>query len=334
MSSLPFRPHPLLRSGHLQTLAIGVIPGDQPPYRAKTIKVELEDGEAVVVHEEAGVAVGSNADLVILIHGLGGDHSSPYLGRLAGRLEAAGFLVWRVDLRGCGRSSEFCSRPANAGRSHDLAAVVNHAGNLYPGRPIHVVGFSLSGNIVLKMLGEAGGNASALDLTQSALASAIAVAPPAKLKVCADNMERWSRWVYTSYYLKVLDDQVQAQRRRWPNWARVPEEPVIKSIRQFDARYTAPLSGYRGSEEYYAAASSLPLLPQITTNTEIIADRHDPIVPYSTIAAAKLSESTKLTTTRKGGHMGYYGLDERGKLIRWLEHYVAERLKENRIACG
>ncbi|MEM7478638.1 MAG: alpha/beta fold hydrolase [Planctomycetota bacterium] len=332
MMCLPYRPHPLMRSGHLQTLMVGLLTGERPEYSAKSFLVELEDGETLVVHEECGSNLAANAPLVVLIHGLGGDHRSAYLERLAPRIHASGFEVWRVDLRGCGAGAEHAWKPANAGRSNDLAQVLIKAESMYPGKPIHLVGFSLSGNIVLKLLGEAAAGESPLQLQQSGLANAIAVAPPVKLQACADNMDRLSRRLYTKFYLKCLAEQVEARARLWKQWRSIPAHPAVRTIQEFDARYTAPLSGYRSTEEYYRLASAQPWLEHIETPTEIVADMHDPIVPFRTIVESGLSPSTILTATRRGGHMGYFGLDEQGKLIRWLEHYVVDRLKAKAAA--
>lgn len=331
MPPLPYRPHPLLRNGHLQTLMVGLICGHRPEYRARPILVSLSDGESLVAHEELYPTLSPSADLVVLIHGLGGDHRSPYLERLAPSLSRAGFRVWRLDLRGCGHGVEHAWRPANAGRSEDLAAVLQRAHAMYPQAPVHLVGFSLSGNIVLKFLGEAG---AAVPLLPSppTLSSAIAVAPPADLHACADNMDRWARRMYTSYYLKNLGKQVREKRNRWDQWQQIPEEPVVKTIREFDSRYTAPLSGFESAEEYYTASSAKPLLGNISIHTEILLDQDDPIVVAKSFDDVQLSDTTHITRTRHGGHMGYFARDAQGKMIRWLEYYVLHRLKQNRAA--
>ncbi|MCR9294339.1 MAG: alpha/beta fold hydrolase [bacterium] len=327
---LPFRPHPLLRNGHLQTIMAGVSCGPRPPYQATPLVIPTHDGESLVIHEELGPPTGNDAHLVILVHGLGGDHSSPYLQRLAFQLRAAGFLVWRVDLRGCGHGIDHAWKPANAGRSDDLATVLQAAMSRHPGRPVHFVGFSLSGNILLKMLGEICAGSSPVEVDHSQLASSLAVAPPANLKDCADNMDRLSRRPYCKYYLKLLDQQVQQKRNRWARWQKLPAKPKLRTIRQFDAFYTAPLSGFRSAEDYYLKSSSIDLLQHIKVPTQILIDLHDPIVTAKSLELAQFSASTEVVRTRFGGHMGYFGVDEQGHQIRWLEYYVVEYLKRQR----
>lgn len=307
---------------------VGLSCGVQYAYQARPITVPLQDGESLIVHEELGPALARRAPLVILIHGLGGDHRSPYLQRIAHRLRHAGMNVWRVDLRGSGAGISHAWRPANAGSSEDLACVVQAANRQYPDCPIHVVGFSLSGNILLKMLSEIGRNQASVPIGPTSIQSAIAVAPPIDLHDCANNMDRWSRRLYTHYYLRVLDQQVRQRRLKWPQWDRIPAAPTVRTIRQFDARYTAPLGGFINANDYYSRSSSIHCLKHIQTPTTILADRHDPIVTVQSFYKCELNQqSTEIVFTKHGGHMGYFGVDDQGKLIRWMEYFVEHQLK-------
>lgn len=328
MKIQPYRPHPLLRSGHLQTLMVGVVYGQRPPHQAEAIEIPLADGEALVVHEELGPPLAANAPLVILLHGLGGDHSSPYLQRIAHHLRLAGAHVWRVDMRGSGHGLTLAWRPAHAGASDDLACVVQAACQRHSQAEIHIAGFSLSGNILLKMLGECASQAAHPEIDLSRIHSATAIAPPVDLHSCADNMDRLSRRIYTRYYLKVLESQVQTRKAHWPQWKQIPSAPTLKTIRQFDARYTAPLCGFENTDHYYSQASAIEWLRSITTPTTLLVDRHDPIVTASSFTQDKLNpESTDLILTSRGGHMGYFGLDGSGRLMRWMEYFVVQHLK-------
>lgn len=324
MSLLPYRPLPWLRSGHLQTLMVGLRCGWRPPYSADQILVDLPDGEQMVVHAERPSPLDAAAPTVILIHGLGGDHSSPYLQRIAHRLAHRGLRVWRVDLRGCGAGFDLAWRPPHAGRSDDVAAVVQLARRSYPNSPIRLVGFSLSGNIVLKMLGEAANGNSAV--VPEDVEQAIAIAPPAELSRCADRIDRLDNHLYTRYYLKMLARQVDRRRAAWQQWAKMPSTPVPRTIRQFDALYTAPLSGFRDTEHYYASSSARPLMGQIKTPTTVLVDKHDPIIDPRSFSNFTGTASVAVEWTRHGGHMGYFGRDDAGKPIRWMELYVQHHL--------
>jgi len=321
---MPYRPVPWLRSGHLQTLMVGLQCGWRPPYSADRLLIDLPDGEQLVVHAERPSPLDKSAPIVILIHGLGGDHSSPYLQRLAHRLAHRGMRVWRVDLRGCGAGFDLAWRPPHAGRSDDVAAVVQLARRRFPDSVIRLVGFSLSGNIVLKMLGEAAiGNSL---VGPEDVERAIAIAPPVELSRCADRIDRLDNNLYTRYYLKMLGKQVNRRRGAWEQWAKLPTKPVPRTIRQFDALYTAPLSGFKDTEHYYASSSARPLMEFIKTPTTILVDQHDPIIEPRSFRDLPENESLAIQWTRHGGHMGYFGRDDAGKPVRWMELFVTHRL--------
>ncbi len=326
---LPYRPHPLLRNGHLQTLMLGISLGDRPPHHATGIRIPLADSEEIIVHEENGGPLADNAPTAILIHGLGGNHRSPYLQRIAQQLRRIGIRVWRVDLRGSGAGMTLAWRPAHAGSSSDLAAIVRTAHDRYPHSPLRIAGFSLGGNVLLKMLGEAtvdGPIAEQIEL--SCIERALAVAPPINLHDCSSNMDRLSRRVYTRYYLKMLEKQVQERRALWPAWQAIAREPKVRTIREFDTRYTAPLSGYRDTNHYYDDASSDQWLPFVKTPTTILVDRHDPIVTEASFRRSSFDPAfVKLEQTQHGGHLGYMGIDDRGRVMRWMDHYVIQMLR-------
>lgn len=334
-------------------MMVGLICGERPLYNANQIPVALNHGEQLIVHEELGPPIRDEAPLTILVHGLGGDHTSPYLQRIAQQLRAAGQRVWRVDLRGCGAGLPLAWRPAHAGASHDLASVLAFATHRFPKIPIRMVGFSLSGNILLKMLGEAASGAATPEVDLSRVERAIAVAPPVDLQACSANMGRFSRKVYTYYYLKVLAKQVEQRRNYWEQWSTIPTMPPVKSIRDFDSRYTAPLGGFRNVDAYYRSSGAKQWLSKITTPTLLLVDRHDPIVTFRSFAGLSLetpraaqeqdeqtgetnllqqsqtpvaSNPLKLHLTSRGGHMGYFGLDATGRMIRWMEHFVVSQL--------
>lgn len=324
----PFRPHPLLRSGHLQTVFGALVTGDLLPYSARRLVVSLSDGEALVVHEEQAPIDRDDAPVVILVHGLGGDHGSPYLRRIAHRLSGLEMRVWRVDLRGCGAGLEHAYRPSHAGASNDLAAIVSAAQTRYPAAPLAIVAFSLGGNILLKMLGELTENQDLAPVDLSRIVQAVAVAPPADLHSCSMNMERMTRMPYTRYYLKLLEKQVRARAARWEVWRSITPSTAPRTIRQFDDWYTSPLAGFSSTDEYYSLSSSTRWFDKITVPTRLLIDQHDPIVPFSAFRQLSFSPSISIETTRFGGHLGYLSRDRRGGIRRWLDEWVEQVLKD------
>ena len=323
-----FRPHPFLRSGHLQTVFGALVKGALLPYSARPQLISLADGEALVVHEEQMAVEDREAPLVILVHGLGGDHGSPYLRRIAHRLCASGMRVWRVDLRGCGAGLEHAYGPSHAGASSDLAAVVAAAQAHYPAVPMAIAAFSLGGNLLLKMLGELAENQIDAAVDLSRIVQAVAVAPPADLESCSSNMERMTRMPYTRYYLKMLDKQVRARAARWEAWRSITPSAVVRTIRQFDDWYTSPLAGFTNTDEYYSRASSTRWFDKINVPTRLLIDQHDPIVPFSAFRQLTFSPSISIETTRFGGHLGYLARHRRGGVRRWMDEWIEHVVRQ------
>lgn len=323
-----FRPHPLFRSGHLQTIFGAMVTGQLPPYSAEQHVIELSDGESMVVHEELNDSLPMDASVAILVHGLGGDHRSPYMRRIAIQLSKAGTRVWRVDLRGCGAGLPHAYRPAHAGSSADLAAVVSAAQQRYESASVSVAAFSLGGNILLKMLGELAEGTHDFQIDSSRICQAVAVAPPADLHGCCVNMERLSRMVYTRYYLKMLGRQVRARAAQWEPWRTIQPSSPLRSIRHFDHWYTAPLSGFASTDEYYAQSSAKNWLSKINVPTRILLDAHDPIIPIRAFDGVAFSPTIEVEITRYGGHLGYIAAGPRGTTRRWMDEWTVAVLSE------
>src|SRR6185369_10360703 len=158
----PFRPHPFIRGGHLQTIAGAYLPHGLK-FGAKTHQVSLADGDCLALHEDdLGDSLSPEhptpSPTVILLHGLAGSHQSGYMLRASAKLRAQGISVFRLDLRGCGAGISLARHPLHAGRSEDAAAALDYVHRLCPNAPIHLIGFSMGANIILKLAGELGPN--------------------------------------------------------------------------------------------------------------------------------------------------------------------------------
>ena len=134
-----FKPHPLLRSGHLQTLAGLFFPGHLIEYAATRHHVLLDDGDQVVLHDDCPPDWTAGGPAALLIHGLGGSHESVYMRRMAHKLAESGVRAFRMDLRGCGAGIELARLPYHSGRSADAAAALGHIATICPGSPVALV---------------------------------------------------------------------------------------------------------------------------------------------------------------------------------------------------
>jgi predicted alpha/beta-fold hydrolase len=310
-----FRPHPLVRGGHLQTVLGTYWPSGPADFPSTLLRVATPDGDMLAVHDD-GPPGGWPA--VLLVHGLAGCHRSGYMVRCSAKLRSRGVRVFRMDLRGCGAGFSLARQPLHAGRSEDVAAVLDELNRRYPGLPIHVIGFSMGGNIVLKQAGELGAAPGAN------LASVMAVAPPIDLAVCCLNIQRGLNRFYDRRFVRALLDEVRRREAETPEEANSPFTSVPRRLTEFDALYTAPRGGFASVEHYYASASSGPLLRQIAVPTLIVAAASDPIVPVSLFERASHSPSTQIIVEPCGGHLGFIAARGSDPDRRWLDWRVVD----------
>jgi predicted alpha/beta-fold hydrolase len=312
----PFRPLPLLGNPHVQTVLGNLLRWTRERLPAQTDIVPLPDGDALVVHDACPPAWHDGESIVLLLHGLGGCHQSSYMRRMTNRLAAHGLRTVRVDLRGAGAGAKLARRFYNAGCSADILVVLKHLAQRHPTAPLFLVGFSLGGNIALKLTGEAGA-----DLPPN-LKGVAAVAPPIDLVRCSDLIARLP--FYDRFYVRHLVRQVSQLGRHFPD-LQAPVFPPRLTLRQFDDLFTAPRWGFADALDYYRRSSSLPLLGRIELPCLIVAARDDPFVSAGSFDEATPGPRTTIELARHGGHLGFLGGDGQGG-IRWAEARVARWL--------
>jgi predicted alpha/beta-fold hydrolase len=309
-----FRPLPFLSNPHVQTV-IGHFAGwasDQ--LKAIASLVRLADGDAVAVHENTPAAWRSGGDCALLIHGLGGTHRSKYMVRVTRRLLSHGFRVYRMDLRGAGVTLPHCERLYNAACSHEVRAAFETVRDHNPQSRIFVIGFSLGGNIALKLAGEAA------EHPLPGLAGVATVAAPIDLIRCSELILRYP--LYDRFYVRNLIRQVETHarlspRRQAPAW----RKPM--TLRLFDELYTAPRGGYRDAIDYYNQASAFSLIPRIDVPAFLLTARDDPFVAWDPYAKLPPRPQQSVLIANGGGHLGFLGPDGRGG-VRWAETQIID----------
>jgi predicted alpha/beta-fold hydrolase len=310
-----FEPHPLLRSGHLQTIWSALWTVHLHKYRAAQHLVPLDTEEKLVLHDDCPTSWSATAPCVLLLHGLGGCYASTYMVRLVEKLNQRGIRVFRMDMRGCGAGHALAVSPGHAGRSEDVRACVSRIREICPAAPIRIAGFSLGGNLVLKMLGEQLHQPGDID-------RALAVSPPIDLELCAANISQYR--IYDRAFVRSLCAQIRRRRRTLPQLRRLPITPQPRSIQEFDDRITAPLAGFRDSLDYYQRASAAPLLGRIDVPTTILAAADDPLIPVRMFSRPDLSPRVQVHVTRHGGHLGYIAAASDDPDRRWLDWRVVD----------
>jgi predicted alpha/beta-fold hydrolase len=314
----PFRSHRLWAGGHRQTLAGAFLPGTLAVENARPHRVDLNDGEAVSIHDDQPLEWIAGGPTVVMVHGLAGCHRSGYLVRIAAKLNARGVRTFRMNLRGSGSGAALAMKPYHGGCSDDVAAVVRFVERLCPGSPTTLLGFSLGGNIVLKLLGEAP------EQVPPTIVRAAAVNPPIDLEQSVVALQRWSLRPYDRYFVRLLLRRLSDRRLVHPNAPPVLFEQHPRRLFDFDNHYTAPSSSFRDAHDYYEQCSSQQFLAHIRVPTLILTSRDDPLIDVSMferqVATKNLSTQIQLHIAEGGGHLGYLARSRSGDPDeRWLD---------------
>jgi len=311
----PFRPFPFLGRPHLQTiLASQLHLPFGPPSRVEHVVVPGGDRVALEVSTPDGWR--PDGPTALLVHGLCGSSRSPYLVRLARRLHRRGIRSVRMNLRGCGPGRGLAREPYHSGRSEDLHAVLTHLLAGAPGSGIAVAGFSLGGNIALKLAGELASEATA------SIACVVAVCPPVDLLASSRKLARSENRLYESLFVRDLRRDVLHRQRCFGDPA--PALGRRMSLREFDDAYTAPRCGFADALDYYARASSAPLLPRIAVPTRILIAEDDPLIDAATLRDMPLPPHVHVEWSPHGGHLGFLGRPGGPGGFRWMDSLVLE----------
>ena len=310
-STTEFVPRRFLSCRHRQTILAALFGGTIPLQDSNQLTVDLPDGDQLYIYDDSTV-VKSPAPPVLLVHGLGGSHQSSYMIRIANRLRRQSRNIYRMDMRGCGKGISIARKTAHAGASDDLAQTALRIQELTGEPAIQIVAFSLSGNILLKLLAELG------EYPELQITNAIAICPPIDLAYSSQMITDKYLGFYDRQFIRSLKKDLIKRRKYYPDcpWAQLA--PFPKTLFDFDNRFTAPLNGFVDAADYYQQSSSKDRLREITVPTTVLVANDDPVVPAEIFDDAQLSESTTLIRTEFGGHLGFLG--RQGK--RWMDDQI------------
>jgi predicted alpha/beta-fold hydrolase len=186
------------------------------------------------------------------------------------------------------------------------------------GSPVAIVGFSLSGNIVLKLVGE---SPATLPIN---LERAMAVCPALDLGLCAHSLlGRWQKF-YERYFVSALCRQIQVNRRLRPDVPPLDAGRRLKTLIEFDDLYTGPVCGFGTAENYYATNSARRHVANIRLPTLIIMAEDDPLIPIASFDSLDPPDSVLLHRTKHGGHLGYVGKSGIDADSRWMDWRIVD----------
>ncbi|WP_164103612.1 YheT family hydrolase [Candidatus Laterigemmans baculatus] len=319
----PFRPHRVFRGGHLQTIAIALRPLTlaHDTEGATRHRVDLPDGDAIVLHDDCPPQWQPGDPSLLLIHGLCGSHAASYMRRLADRFNRRGVRSFRMDMRGCGAAESFARRLTHAGRSEDVLAAIESIAAITGAGPIWAIGVSLGGNQLLKGLGELGAGEASLGAAGERLVRAAAVSPPVDLVRCSNHMQRlWMR-PYNRYFIRALFSRIPSQVRASEAFRKIDLTRRPRTLRELDDRITAPLSNFASAEDYYRRSAAANFVANNKIETLVLAAADDPIVPIACFTHAEWPQSTHLEIPRGGGHVAFLA---RGNTRCWMDECLGD----------
>ncbi len=307
---------PLFRNPHLLTIAGNFWKRRLDEVRfppARTVH-RITDRVSVLAVEHQPESA-AKAQLVLL-HGLEGSADSGYIRSFSQASLELGFGVHRLNLRTCGGTEALSETMYHSGLTSDTVAVAKEISRRF-GQPVCIIGFSLGGNVVLKLAGEIG--------ETNLIAAVCAVSPPIDLARCVKAIDKRVNLLYAHRFLDRLKQRIARKSVTSPESYTTEGLKAVRSIWEFDDRYTAPLFGFGTAENYYRTQSAQNFLRDIRVPTLIVTAKDDPLVPFEIFNHPSLKANPALTlaATEHGGHLGF--LAKKGPRF-WVEQFVLQWL--------
>ena len=254
---------------------------------------------------------------ILLLHGLEGSSLAHYMGGISDKAWAAGWNVVRLNQRNCGGTEHLSRGLYHSGLTEDPLFVLRELIERDGIATLAVAGYSLGGNLALKLAGELGG-------TAPQLAAVCAISPTLDLARCVDALDRPGNFVYQWNFVRNLKSRMRRKAAAVPGMYSVESLRRIWTIRRFDDVYTAPHHGFRDSADYYYRASALRIVDRIRVPTLIMTARNDPFVPAAPFSHPAITDNPNITVvvTPQGGHCAYMEAPDEGYDGYWAEREI------------
>jgi uncharacterized protein len=258
------------------------------------------------------------APTIVLVHGLEGSADSNYMRGIAELAFAAGFNAIRLNQRNCGGTEKLTPTLYNSGLSADFRAVLEELIGRDGLREVFFAGYSMGGNLVLKMAGELGAAA------PPELCGVCGVGASLDLEQCVAATELPRNAFYEWYFVAKLKRRMRRKIELFPEIYSANGLNRVRSLREFDDQFTAPHSGYKGAADYYFRASALRVVAEIRVPTLILYAEDDPLVPPSTFAHPEVTQNPniELRPAKHGSHCVFLSNDPAER--HWAEARIVE----------
>ncbi len=291
--------------------------------RAPTVleRWDTPDGDFIELHR---LRADPGTPRILLLHGLEGTVRSHYA---QGLLNEAARRGWGADLlifRSCGSEMNRTRRFYHSGETTDIALVLERISREFPTSPLALAGVSLGGNVLLKFLGEKGGN------LPPELRAAAAISVPFDLSRSSQRINRGLSRLYQRFFLGSLRKKARAKAVSFPDVASPGRIARLRTLEDFDNLITGPLHGFKNAQDYYERSSSLPWLKGIKINTLLLSAVDDPMLPPEVLdevrEVARRNPALQVEFVGRGGHAGFIAGSVPWRPFYYAEHRVGEFL--------
>jgi predicted alpha/beta-fold hydrolase len=298
-----FVPRPSLRDGHRMTLYGWGNPRYFPRLPRATIRYFDVEPDARVMAHCHWQPRRWQQPAILLLHGLNGSSDAHYMKGIAAKAFARGFSVVRLNQRNCGGTEHLAAGLFHSGLTADARHVIGELVEVDGISAVAVAGYSLGGNLALKLAGEYGSKA------PSALRAVAAVSPIIEIAECVAALERPENFLYEWNFVRELKKRMRRKHRFRPGQYDLGKLNAIRTVREFDDAYTAPHFGFRDASDYYYRASAMRIIDRIRIPALIITAEDDPFVPSRPFHDPKVRTNTFIDVrlSEHGGHCGFVG---------------------------
>lgn len=306
----PFEPISLFRGSHAQTLAGNYWP--RPLFNmladAEEVLVDASDGSRVLCHSHwQPEGIRASRLTILLVHGLEGSSDSQYIQGITTRAWNKGCNVIRMNMRNCGGTDMWTPTLYHSGLSEDVNVVLHHFAQKYQLARMAMVGYSMGGNLVLKLAGELG------EQVPRWLVASVGVSPAADLAASADALHEPANRMYEQHFLRNLMRRFKRKASLFPEVYSTHRVGPIRSVREFDDRITAHYSGFASADDYYYRASAARVVSRISIPTFVLHANDDPFIRLTKETTSLLIRNPHIdfVETQQGGHCAFLAKTKR-----------------------
>jgi predicted alpha/beta-fold hydrolase len=242
-----------------------------------------------------------NRPTLIALHGLNGSSDAHYMRGLATKACAHGMNVVRLNQRNCGDTEHLSAGLFHSGLTTDARHVIEELAAVDGIHDIGIAGYSLGGNLALKLAGEYG------DCPHPSLRAVAAVSPILEISECVRALERPSNFLYEWNFVRDLKRRIRRKVQLRPDSFDLARLKRVRTVREFDEEYTAPHFGFLSAEDYYYRASAMRVIDRVRVPALIITAKDDPFVPSAPFQDSKITGNAFITLQlcEHGGHCGF-----------------------------